>query len=159
MSAVTSRVPSVLSYLAATFGSAATLGQATPPVTVYDGPVVTQAEPGLVLWVGLDDPDSTAAPLAASSTRAWSGLAGQAETITVWCTAQAWNGTDDLTAMRTAVYGIVNAVETLVRADTTQFGGNSMLADPGVTAAELRQNDTGTGGQARVTFQIILRAL
>lgn len=159
MTSIVSRVPQVLSYLAATFQAAGTLGAATPPVAVYDGPVATGAADRLILWVGLDDPDADTAALAASSDRQWSGLGGQSELITVQCTAEAWSGDDTIATVRTAVYGIVAAVEALIRADTTQFGGNAMLADPGVTGADLRQNSTETGAQARVQFAIVLKAL
>jgi hypothetical protein len=159
VTSVISRVPAVLSYLADTFTAAPTLGQAVPPVRVYDGPAVTAEPATLILWVGLDDPDSDAAPLAATSERAWAGLGGQQEAIVVYCAAEAWSGTDDIRPVRTAAYQIVAAVETLVRADATGFGGNGLTADPGVTASELRQNDTDRGAQARVVFSIILRAL
>jgi hypothetical protein len=159
VTSVISKVPAALDYLVSLFQSAGTLGQATPPVTVYDGPKATGEAANLILWVGLDDPDSDTAPLAATSERAWAGLGGQSELITIACAAEAWSGEDGISAVRTAAYGIVAAVETLVRADATHFGGNGLTADPGVTASELRQNDTDRGAQARVTFQIILRAL
>jgi hypothetical protein len=159
VSSVISRIPSVLDYLVATFTAAPALGAATPPVTVYDGPVTTADAPGLVLWVGLDDPDSAQAPLAAASDRQWSGLGGQSELITIYCAAESWTGVDDIRTERVAAYGIVAAAATLVRADVTQFGGNGLLADPGVTGDALRQNNTDRGGQARVTFEIILKAL
>lgn len=158
MTSVISRVPSVLDYLVATFTAAATLGAATPPVTVYDGPATTEDAAQLVLWVGLDDPDADGAPLAAESTRQWAGLASQSESIVVYCAAEAWSGADSVSAYRVAAYGIVAAVETLVRADTTGFGGNGMAANPGVTGAQLRQNNA-SGAQARVTFQILLNSL
>jgi hypothetical protein len=160
VTSIISKVPAALDYLAALFTAAPALGGGgTGPVRVYDGPVATAEAATRVLWVGLDDPDSDSAPLAATSERAWAGLGGQEETIVVYCAAEAWSGEDGIAAMRTAAYQIVAAVETLVRADATQFGGNGLTADPGVTSAELRQNDTDRGAQARVTFSIILRAL
>lgn len=159
MTSVISRVPSVLDYLAGLFAADATLGAASPPVTVYDGPVVTDDDPQLVLWVGLDDPDADGATLAAESTRAWAGLASQNETIIVSCAAEAWSGGTGVSAERVRAYGIVAAVEALVRADATGFGGNSMIANPGVTGAQLHQNNTSKGAQARVTFQILLNSL
>ncbi len=160
MTSIVSRVPYVMDYLVTLFANASTLGQATPPVAVYDGPAVTGETPGLILWVGMDDPDSDTAPTSAHSDRAWGpGLAGQSETLTVNCVAESWSGNDSVSAARASVYGIVTAVEALVRADTTQFGGNGMLANPGVTGSDLRQNDTQQGGQARVVFQVVLEAL
>jgi hypothetical protein len=159
VTSIISRVPFVMDYLVTLFTGAATLGQATPPVAVYDGPVVTGDAPGLILWIGMDDPDSDTAPVSAHSDRQWAGLGGQSETITVNCVAESWSGNDSVSAARQSVYGIVAAVEALVRADATQFGGNGLTADPGVTGSDLRQNDTQQGGQARVVFSIILRAL
>ena len=162
MSTVISRVPSVLSYLVATFTAAPTIGAAAVPVAVYDGPALTAAPAQLILWVGLDDPDSDTGALAAESTREWSGLGGQSELIMVHCTAEAWSGDDTIATVRTAAYGIVAAVETLVRDPAVNaggFGANAMLADPGVTAGALMQNTTTVGAQARVVFQIVLKAL
>jgi hypothetical protein len=159
VTSVISRVPSVLDYLVALFAADPTLGTATPPVTVYDGPVTTEEAAQLVLWVGLDDPDAAAATLAADSNREWAGLGGQSEHIIVYCAAESWSGADNVSAERVRAYGIVGAVEALVRADATGFGGNSMVANPGVTAAQLHQNNTSRGAQARVTFQILLNSL
>jgi hypothetical protein len=159
VTSIISRVPSVLDYLVATFTAAPSLGAATSPVAVYDGPVVTETPAQLILWVGLDDPDADGAVVAAESVREWAGLGGQSELITVHCAAAAWSGNDPVSAMRAAAYSIVAAVETLVRADTSGFGGNAMLADPGVTASVLSQDTSPTGTQAVVSFQIVLKAL
>ncbi len=159
MTSVISKVPAALAYLADTFTAAATLGAATPPVAVYDGPVTTAAVSQLTLWVGLDDPDAGGGTLAATSERYWSGLGGQGELITISCAAEAWSGEEGIRAQRAAAYQIVAAVEALVRGDATQFGGNGLTADPGVTGGELRQDNTDQGPLARVSFQIVLRAL
>jgi len=159
MASIASKVPDVLAYLVAAFTAAGTLGAGDPPVAVYDGPVTTEDDPPLVLWVGLDDPDSDSAPLAAASDRQWAGLADQNEAITISCVAESWSGGDDIGAERTAAYGIVAAVETLVRSDATGFGGNGVVANPGVTGSQLRQNNTDRGAQARVSFQIVLSVL
>lgn len=156
---VTSRVPAILNYLVALFQNAVTLGQAVPPVAVYDGPVATGAADRLLLWVGLDDPDSGGATLAAVSDRHWTSMASQGEIITISCAAEAWSGEDDIRTQRTAVYGIVGAVEALLEADTAGFGGSAVLTDPGWSGAELHQNTTDRGAQARVVFTIILTVL
>lgn len=160
MASVTSQVPAVLSYLVSLFQNAATLGQATPPVSVYDGPVTTEEASTLLLWVGLEDPDNANAELAAESDRAYSSLAGAGETITVHCVAEAWSGLDTVAAIRTTVYGIVSAAETLVRADRGGFGATpGMTADPAAFArSELRQNNTDRGTQARVNFTIVVKS-
>lgn len=159
MTSIISVVPSVLDYLVTTFAAAPTLGTATPPVAVYDGPVTTDDADMLVLWVGLEDPDAETGQLAADSMREWSGLAGQSEKIVIYCAAESWSGDTNISAERVRAYGIVAAVEALVRADTTGFGGNAMIANPGVSEARLVQNNTTRGSQARVTFQILLNSL
>jgi hypothetical protein len=153
---VTSKVPALLDYLVATFTASALLGQAVPPVTVYDGPPTTGLDAPLKLFVGLDDPDSDQAQLAVTFTQSLSGLdaSKRDELSAVNCVAEAWAGTDDPRTVRVAAFGIVTAVETVVRGDTGQFGGNASLAVPGVTAGDLLQNNTTTGAVARVRFQI-----
>ena len=155
----TSQIPALIDYLVNLFTSAATLGQATPPVTVFDGPQTTAAAYPLVLWVGLDDPDTDqVAPSAAASEQEWAALGrlGRNEITTIHCVAEAWTGADDIKGMRTAVFGIVAAAETLVRSDP--FTGVALFPDPGVTGLELRQNNPTSGSQARVSFQIVFKS-
>jgi hypothetical protein len=154
---VTSRVPALLDYLVALFTNAATLGQATPPVTVFDGPPTTEQDPLLALYVGLSDPDNPAAETAADFTQTWGaiGRLGRNETTTIHCCAQAWAGTDDLKTVRVAATGIVAAVETLMQSDSTQFGGNVLFPNPGITTGALLQNNTDRGAIAQVAFDLI----
>jgi hypothetical protein len=154
---VTSRVPALIDYLVTLFTNAATLGAATPPVQVFDGPPTTELDPPLALYVGLSDPDNTAAELAADFTQSWGGLGRFArnETSTIHCCAQAWAGTDDLKTVRISATGIVAAVEVLMASDTTQFGGNVLFPAPGLTTGSLLQNNTDRGAIARVAFDLI----
>jgi hypothetical protein len=155
----TSKIPALIDYLVATFTAASTLGQASPPVAVYDGPQTTLAPAQLILWVGLDDPDTDqAAPSAAAFEQEWAGLGKQArnEISTIHCVAEAWTGSDDISGMRAAAFGIVAAVENIVRTDP--FSGLALFPDPGVTGGELRQNNPTTGAQARVSFQIVFKS-
>lgn len=157
---ITSRVPALIDYLFNLFNTDPTIGQATPPVTVYDGPPTSALDPGLKLFVGLTNPDSTTVDPAADSTQAWAsiGRRGRDEMITIHCAAEAWSGSDTIQAVRLSVYGIVSAVETLMQADTTQFGGNVLFPDPGLTQTALLQNNTTTGAIARVTFDLIFKS-
>jgi len=149
----TSRVPATIDYLVSLFTSAATLGQATPPVAVYDGPVVTQAPAQLILFVGMDDPDTEDAPTSATGAQTWAGLGKQAknEDITVNCVAEAWGGDTDIKQIRDAAYGIVAAAENLLRADV-MLGGVFLFG--GIPGTVLRQNQTTSGAVARVTFPV-----
>lgn len=156
---VTSRVPALIDYLVATFTAASTLGAAVPPVAVYDGPQTTLAPAQLVLWVGLDDPDTDqVAPSAAAFEQEWAGLGKQArnEVSTIHCVAEAWTGADDIKGTRAAAFAILAAVEDVVRTDP--FSGLALFPDPGVTGGELRQNNTERGSQARVSFQIAFKS-
>ena len=160
MPTVTSRIPALLTYLVTLFQGSALLGQATPPVTVYDGPPTTALDAPLALYVGLTDPDSDAAEPAADSVQAWAALGrlGRDETITVHCCAEAWSGVDDIATLRTSATGIVAAVEQVMQADTTQFGGNILFPDPGITGLALLQNNTQTGAVARLAFDLVFKA-
>ena len=160
MPTVTSRVPALIDYLIALFTNAATLGAATPPVAVYDGPVTTEANAQLILYVGLSDPDNEGAQPAADFTQEWAaiGRQGRNETTTVHCCAEAWSGTDDLATVRVAVTGITAAVEALLQADSTQFGGNVLYPAPGFSSGTLVQNNTQQGAVARVPFDLIFKS-
>ena len=155
----TSRLPALIDYLVTLFTNAATLGQATPPVTVFDGPATTGLDAPLKLFVGLHDPDSSGAEEAGGFTQSWAALGrlGRDEMVTIHCCAEAWAGTDDLKTVRLAVTGIVAAVEVVMQADTTQFGGNALYPDPGITAGVLMQNNTQQGAVAREMFDLIFK--
>ena len=156
---VTSRVPALIDYLVALFTNAATLGQATPPVTVYDGPPTTELDPFLKLYLGLTDPDNEAIEAAATITQAREDLGSstRGEVSEIHCCAEAWSGVDTIQVVRLQVFGILAAVETLVRADATQFGGNAQ-AMPGLSVGELLQNNTSTGAIARIPFSLTFRS-
>src|SRR5260221_2025270 len=161
MPTVTSRVPALLDYLYNLFNTDPTLGTAPAPntVQVYDGPPTTLLDAPLKLYVGLSDPDNTGGEAAADFTQTWAaiGRRGRSEQVTIHCCAEAWSGTDDIKSMRAAAHAIVAAVETLLQADTTGFGGNVLFPDPGVTTRQLLQNNAGAG-TARVPFDLTLRS-
>jgi len=157
---VASKVPALIDWLVAAFTTSPALGQAVPPVAVYDGPVVTAADDKLILWVGVQDPDSDGASEAAVFEQARSdlGRATRDETSIIRCTAEAWAGTDDARTVRAAAFAILAAAEGIVRSDATNFGGSAALAAPGVTGGVLLQNSTQQGAVARVTFDVIFRS-
>lgn len=154
---VTSRIPALTAYLLNLFTTDPTLGTATPPVTVYDGPATTELDAPLKLFVGWTDPDSTGGESGAESTQEWASLGRRArnETVTIHCCAEAWSGADDIAAMRTAATGITAAVETLMQADTSQFGGNVLYPMPGITNISTPQNNTSRGSRVQQTFDLI----
>jgi hypothetical protein len=155
-----SKVPALIDWLVAAFTAAPALGAATPQIAVYDGPATTGADDKLILWVGFTDPTAASPEPAAVFTQARGdmGALTRDESSEIRCAAEAWAGTDDMPTVRHAVFGIVAAVEALVRADATGFGGNASLAAPGVSAGELTQDNSQQGAVARVTFSILFRS-
>lgn len=154
---VTSRGPAMLTYLVSLFTSAATLGAATPPVTVYDGPAVTELDPPLKLYVGLNDPDAAGGENAYDSNQSWASLGRLArnEDLTIHCCSEAWSGADDIPAVRASCTAITAAVEVLMQSDTSQFGGNVLYPNPGMTNASSPQNEqTGKGVIVRQAFDL-----
>jgi hypothetical protein len=150
----TSRIGPLIDYLVATFTAATTLGAATPPVLVFDGPVVTAAPAQLALYVGVDDVFTDQAPISATSEQVRQGLAQKKqETVTIHCAAVAWAGTDDSRTVRQQAFAILAAVEDLIRGNTDGFGGNAGAALPGVSGIGLQQS-TADGSTAQVAFTI-----
>jgi hypothetical protein len=159
MATVTSRLPALIDYLVTLFTNAATLGAATPPVTIIDGMSVTELDPALKLYVGWTDPDASGGEVGGDSQQTWGaiGRLGRNEQVTIHCCAEAWSGVDTIQTVRLAVTGITAAVEALMQADTTQFGGNVLFPDPGLTNVSLPQNATTPGAIARQTFDLVFR--
>lgn len=157
---ITSRLPALIDYLVTLFAADITLGQATPPVTIYDGPVTTALDPGLKLYVGLSDPDNTGTEPAGETVQEWAaiGRRGRNETVTIHLCAEAWSGSDTIQTARLSATGIVSAVETLLQADVTSFGGNVLFPDPGITNLALSQGNSAIGGYARVAFDVIFKS-
>jgi hypothetical protein len=148
----TSRVPAIIDYLVTEFTTAATLGAATPPVLVFDGPVVTAAPAQLALYVGVDDVFSDGGVTSAEAQQAGTGLAAKREElVTIHCAAVAWAGTDDMKTVRTQAYAIAAAVEDLTRTDSSLPAG--VMVRPGITGMTLQQN-SAEGSTAQVSFQI-----
>jgi hypothetical protein len=152
---MTSKAPALIDWLVNAFMAAPTLGQATPPVTIYDGPPTTGLDAFLKLYVGLTDPDNEGIEAAATfrQSRADLGSATRTEFPDINCCAEAWSGTDDLVTVRHAVAAIVAAAETVIRSDTTNFGGLGQ-ATPGLSAGDLLQNNTTAGAFARIPFTV-----
>lgn len=158
---ITSRVPALVDYLVTLFTNASTLGAAAAPntVTIFDGPQVTELDAPLKLYVGWTDPDNLSGEAGADSQQSWGALGrlGRNEQVTIHCCAEAWTGLDAIQTARLAVTGITAAVEVLMQSDTTQFGGNVLFPDPGLTNVSLPQNSTDKGALARQTFDLIFR--
>jgi hypothetical protein len=153
-------VPDVIDYLVALFTADVTLGQAPAPntVAVIDGPRLEQTPTQRNLYVGMTDPDADE-PISANSEQEWAALGKQAvtETLTIHCCAEAWSGETDVRTLRLAAYGIVHAVEVLVRADP-MLGGLVLFCEPVSGGSELRQDQTSQGVLVKVLFRIDAKA-
>jgi hypothetical protein len=156
--AATSQVPTVIGYLVDTFTAAATLGAATPPVSVRCGPQLSGDFSQLALFVGVDDPTQST-PTAATSDQTWVGMGARArdEQLSVFCTAEAWSGETTTRDAMDAVYGIVAAVETLLLADV-YMGGLALFEAPGSTGHTLKWQQGEGGLAAHVSFRIDVKA-
>jgi hypothetical protein len=161
MATVTSRIPALTDYLVNLFTSAATLGAAAAPntVAIYDGPVTTGLDSFLKLYVGWTDPENLGGEAGADSQQTWAGLGrlGRNEQVTIHCCAESWSGSDTIQSARLTVTAITAAVEILMQTDSTQFGGNVLFPDPGLTNVSTPQNNTSDGAFARQTFDLVFR--
>ena len=156
----TTVVPDMLDHLVALFRNAATIGGATPPVTVMDGPFPSSGPIPLALWVGVEDIvaiEQNDPTQAGDSQKQRDDMAmGVRETLTVPCVAAAWIGNVQagFSGLRASVATVVKAVETVVLADTA-----APYENPGVTNAQWWQRATPDGLQVYVPFHIIYEAL
>jgi hypothetical protein len=151
---VTSRVPALIDYLFNAFTAAPTIGQASPAVSVFDGPPVTAEPAPLALYVGVDDVFSDSAPTSATSDQARMGAGrGRQETAVIHCAAVAWSGADGLRTVRVAAFGILAAAEDLIRANSDRFGGYADQGSPGVSGVTVQQASAG-GSTVQVAFSI-----
>jgi hypothetical protein len=153
----TSCVPALMDYLVTTSQGASTLGAASPPVTVFDGPVVQEQWPQLCLWVGVDAAyllgNPTASGASADAQQNWVGPGNRKrdEHVTVHCVADAWFGNGDVATARRAAFGIVAALEDITRIDANA-GGTVLFTEPGVTNLSLYQGNTNAGPRCLVGF-------
>lgn len=163
----TTAVPATIGYLVDTFTAASTLGAGTPPVAVYCGPQLSGDFAQLALYVAVDDPTAMLRGndlTGASSNQQWVGSGAtrkKDEQLSVFCTAEAWSGDVGTRAAMVAVYGIVAAVEDVLRLNATSgsLGGTAQLLElPGSTGHSLRWLQGEKGIAAHVLFRIDFKA-
>jgi len=158
----TSQVPAVIGYLIDTFTAAATLGAASPAVSIRCGPELSGDFSQFALFVGVDDPtliEQGSPPTGATSNQTWVGMGARTrdEDLSIYCTAEAWSGDTGIRAAMDAVYGIVAAVETLLLADV-YMGGFALFEAPGSTGHTLKWQQGEGGLAAHVSFRIDAKA-
>ena len=157
----TTAINDAINYMVGLFATDVTLGAATPPTLVLDGPQTNQQYATQILWVGVQDPDAdpSSAGLAAVGAQEWAAMGNRAryESFGVYCALQAWSGVGDITTARNTAFVMMAAVETLVRTNVN-LGGNILFVNPGVTGHALRQADSSKGSFARLQFTINCKA-
>jgi hypothetical protein len=134
---------------------------ALPDVLVKDGFGVTD-DPGDVLMIGVDDPDSPSNASSASAEQAWphTGIdLDRDETGYITCAATSWNGDGEAgqKAARDAVFAIADAVAALCRANPS-LGVDGLLWTSYGTQADLQQGQDSNGAIALLTFRIDYQA-
>jgi hypothetical protein len=151
----TSTIPAVIAWLVETVGADAAIGGADPPVVVSDGPRPdTDEAASAALWIGVDDPGSSA-PTAATASQSWAGIGAYAknELLSIPCTIRVWSGANDFVAARAAAFAILGAVENILRAHAS-LGGTVLVTLDGLTGIRLRQQSNAKGVIVDLAFQI-----
>ncbi|WP_202235291.1 hypothetical protein [Actinacidiphila reveromycinica] len=141
-----STVPAALAALVDTFNTAPGLAD----VTVFDGPVATNAAPMAALTVGygLDD-DPTG--VSGSTDRPGLSASPSEEAYTVTCVASVLDGGGSVPAARGRVFAIYAEVGAALAADP-RLGGAVMQAQPG--SVSLTQEQGNAGALVSLSFGI-----
>jgi hypothetical protein len=161
----TSAVPAVIDWLVAAAEASPLLGQATPPVSVFDGPQSPGATQALnqVLWIGANAADPNA--MLGDSAQSWPVMdhaRTKDEDGTVTCSAQHWSGDPSVTVHRNAAAALVAAVELLLRGDGRTGPGDATMGGlvqwSGVDTTQWYPRQVANGVAVLVTFTIVYRA-
>lgn len=155
----TSKLPDVINYLVDTFTAAATLGAATPPVAVYDGP--GSGSPGQVdqaLFVGLDDPGIggvTLGPVAATVSWRWGSLGAKSrlEQLGVPCVILCVDGGGSIRAARNLCLDVWARVDAVLVPSNIDLGGNAVYLT-GLSQGTLRSDQFDMGAVAWMAFAV-----
>lgn len=131
------------------------------PVPVFDGPQAQRPTDPQFVLVGASEIDGNDGEEASSnSNRSDMGNGGLREdTGEVTCSAWAWSGDTDLAALRRQALGLVDRCQDVLTA-APQLGGAlpfGYYADVG--SVRIRQEQTGSGALARVTFSVTYTTL
>lgn len=163
---LTSSVPDVIDYLLAQCLASASLGAATPPVEIIDGPQVTDDSltEGQRLWVGHDavNGGATQSSQAGTAPQRFAFL-DQARTRDeyngqVVMTAQDWSGDSAIKTHRDACKTLVGAVETMLRGSPPLGPGDASMGGlvqwSEVVSLEWYQEQNQSGAWAACVFKI-----
>jgi hypothetical protein len=168
MTIVTDQTAAVIDYLVSQCQASQSLGAATPPVQVFDGPIIDGGQ--LVspqrIWIGADGMVQAGMPVSAATfMQSFAFLGTEADTrddqIDIGCAAEVFDG--DPTHQKQArdgAYALMAVVETMLRGNPntggpgdTTMGGLvywSQVTGPG----ELIQTQYAAGVEALVKFRV-----
>jgi hypothetical protein len=164
---ITDQTPAVIDYLVGQCKANAALGGASPPVSVFDGPTISDVQ--LVnpqrIWIGADGPALPGAEVTAATFGQNFAFLDHAhtkdDTIDVACAAEMFSGDPtQQQAVRDGAFALMAAVETMLRGDTASGGPGdasmgglvywSQVTGPG----ELIQRQGTAGISALVRFHV-----
>jgi hypothetical protein len=145
-----SSVPAAITGLVTAFRTSTSLGLASPPVPVRDGPALT-ATPGLeAVAVGYTGNANEDVVTGAASPEGLAVLPDR-ERYAVTCTIEVVDGDGDITAARARAYVLHAACGAAIAADHT-LGKAVLRASLGI--GSLQQQQTSGGALARVVFPV-----
>ncbi len=154
----TSRIPAALDGLLALCNGQAIAGGSLDGVAVYDGPPVTASSEQLQLYIGYDEERSTLETSAVEGEQMWETMGGaRDERFVILCCAIARSGATVMKTERDRVFGLMAAVENLVRlnvAGADHTLGGSVLTSHIAGAEKLLQLQTPEGAYAKVMFHV-----
>jgi hypothetical protein len=126
VSTLTEQIPAVITYLLGQASENTSLGAATPPVVILDGPPPTKdllaLNPGGLtqrLWIGAEGVAPAGEPVdAASSSQGFSFLDNartRDDQIEIMCAAEAGSGDGVMSEARAGAFAVMAAVELILR--------------------------------------------
>jgi hypothetical protein len=154
----TSRIPNAIDGLLALCNGQTDSGDLLDGVAIYDGPPYEDPSSQRQLYIGYDEERSDVDIFSVEGNQEWQTMGGpREETFSLLCAAVARSGDLNLKAERDRAFGMMAAVERLIRinesgADST-LGGAVLVAHVS-GAIKLLQLQTQNGAYAKVSFHI-----
>lgn len=153
-----SRIPNAIDGLLALCNGQTGVGGTLSGVDVYDGPPVEEPSGERELYIGHNEDPYGQSVFSAEGEQIWERMGGpREERFRIVCCAVARSGTTVLKTERDRVYGIVAAVENLIRinlsgADMTL--GGAVLASHVAGSENLMQLQTKSGVYVKAAFYV-----
>lgn len=125
-------------------------------VTIYDGVEIDSSEP--TSWISIGHDGSEDGEVTAANVRneyKTLGAKSMYETGSLNCTLVNWSGDTNLSACRTAAYGLLSKVDTVIRADPS-FSGVVLYS--GLENHTPTYLQTNNGAAVQINFTILYQA-